>query len=102
MGSRARRSLKSGPWWDGLSLSSLLEVSLPLRLVLNWNAAIGLVAKDDPCWAESVESLRIVAMLQESFSKLIGARVPWGPRLPVTSLLAVWTASCVCLLALGW
>ena len=80
-------------------MSLLSEVSFPLGLVLVWDNAIGLVAKDDPGWAESVERVKSVARALVNWSVL---RVHWGPRLLVTSLLDVWTASCVCLMALGW
>ena len=80
LGSRATRALKTGPQWDVLSLSSLLEVSFPLGLVLGCDDAIGLVAKDDPCWAESVERVKSVAMLQEGFGELVGVKGALGSK----------------------
>ena len=53
-------------------MDSLLEVSFLLGLVLGWSNPFGLVAKDDLGWAESMERVKSVAMLQEGFGKLVG------------------------------
>ena len=46
------------PWQEEeeLGVSLLSEVIFPLGLVLSWEETVGLVTKDDPGWAESVES----------------------------------------------
>ena len=53
-------------------MSSLLEVSFPLGLVLGWDAIIWLVAKNDPGWAKSVERVRSGAVFEGGLSELVG------------------------------
>ena len=47
----------------------LSEVIFPLGLVLSWEEAVGLVAKDDLGWAESMERFRSGAVLQEGLGQ---------------------------------
>ena len=53
-------------------MSLLFEVSFPLGLVLSWEESVGIIAKDEPGWAESVERVRSGAVLQEGLGKLVG------------------------------
>ena len=58
----------------------LSEVIFPLGLVLSWEEAVGLVAKDDPGRAESVERVRSGAVLQEGSGELVGVEGALGSQ----------------------
>ena len=72
--------MKSGPPQEELyfhvgerfGVRLLSEVSFFLGLVLSWEEAVGLIAKDDLGWAPSVERVRSGAVLQEGSGEPFG------------------------------